>query len=72
MSQENAGRRSSGARPGVPGLDDRLSRGALGLALEVRVLDGDAEPKLTLLELPSDAALAGQSAPVSDRQARGL
>ena len=51
---------------GMLGLDDRLSRGALGLASKVWVLDGDLEPKLVLLELPSDAALVGQSAPVSD------
>ena len=38
---------------GMVGLDDRLSRGALGLASKVWVLDGDAEPKLVLLELPS-------------------
>ena len=30
----------------VLGLDDRLSRGAAGLALKVGVLDGDAEPEL--------------------------
>ena len=48
------------------GLDDCLSRGALGLASEVWVLDGDVEPKLVLLELPSDAALVDQPSPVSD------
>ena len=34
--------------------------------MKIWVLDGDAEPKLVLLELPPDAALAGQPAPVSD------
>jgi hypothetical protein len=50
----------------VLGLDDLLSRGALGVALEVWVLDGDAEPELVLLEWPPDAALASEPAPVSD------
>ena len=51
---------------GVPGLDDRLSSGAPGPVSQVRVLDGDVEPKLTVLELPSDAAVAGQPTPVGD------
>ena len=51
---------------GKLGLDDRLSRGPVGLPLKVWVPDGDAEPELVLLELPSDAALAGQPTPVSD------
>ncbi|HZW88467.1 MAG TPA: hypothetical protein VFF12_05260 [Myxococcaceae bacterium] len=48
------------------GLDNLFSRGALGLALEVWVLDCDEEPELALLELPPDAALVGQPAPVGD------
>lgn len=42
---------------------DRFACGALGFALEVAVLDSDLESELVLLELPTDAAIDGQTAP---------
>lgn len=51
---------------GMPGLDDRLTRGPVGLSLEVRILDRDLESELVLLELPANAPIVGQPTPVGN------